>query len=119
MSFLYKSPNFSPNVLSITTNNLINNDINQMKNYIIELEQYIQNQQLDIINLKNCISNLEHEKLILNQKYEKQEITLTNLSAISENLKLKTNEYENKISELEKINTSLNYNNIELSQKNK
>ena len=37
MSFLYKSPNFSPNVLSITTNNLINNDINQMKNYIIEL----------------------------------------------------------------------------------
>ena len=119
MSFLYKSPNFSPNVLSITTNNLINNDINQMKNYIIELEQNIQNQQLDIINLKNCISNLEHEKLILNQKYEKQEITLTNLSAISENLKLKTNEYENKISELEKINTSLNYNNIELSQKNK
>ena len=119
MSFLYKSPIFSPNVLSITTNNSLNTDTNQIKNYIIELEQNIQNQQIEILNLKNVISNLKNEKLILNQEYEKQEVTIKNLSAITEDLKVKINEYENKISELEKVNTTLNYNNIELNQKNK
>ena len=119
MSFLYNSPIFSPNPLNISSITPKGDTFSQMKTYIFELEQNQNNQQMEINNLKNIISNLEQEKLFLTQENERKENTIKNLSTSNENLKLNSNQYQSRITELEKINASLNYNNIELTQKNK
>ena len=118
MSF-YNSPIFSPNTLNISSITPKGDTFSQMKTYIFELEQNQNNQQMEINNLKNIISNLEQEKLFLTQENERKENTIKNLSTSNENLKLNSNQYQSRITELEKINASLNYNNIELTQKNK
>ena len=119
MSFVYNSPIFSPKILNISEITPGNDTYSQMKTYIFELEQNLQNQQIEISKIKNQIINLEQEKFDLIQENEKKDIILKTLQSSNENLKSKNIQFQNKISELEKNNTSLNYNIIELIQKNK
>ena len=56
MSF-YNSPIFSPNTLNISSITPKGDTFSQMKTYIFELEQSQKNQQMEINNLKNIISN--------------------------------------------------------------
>ena len=48
MSFVYNSPIFSPQILNISEITPGNDTYTQMKTYIFELEQNLQNQQIEI-----------------------------------------------------------------------
>ena len=74
----------------------------EMKLYIQKVESALNNFKLENENLKQTISNLEKEKLNLSSNLEQKDISLSELTQIFENLKRKENEYEIKISELEK-----------------
>ena len=76
----------------------------EMKLYIQKVESALNNFKLENENLKQTISNLEKEKLNLSSNLEQKDISLSELTQIFENLKRKENEYEIKISELEKKN---------------
>ena len=91
----------------------------QMKLYIKNLEQMISNQQNEIESLKKANILLEKEKIRANSNLSLKENTIRDISAILDNLKYKNEQFESKISELERQNTELNYINAELSQKNK
>ena len=53
MSFVYNSPIFSPKILNISEITPGNDTYSQMKTYIFELEQNLQNQQIEISKIKN------------------------------------------------------------------
>ena len=96
-----------------------NNGFEEMKNYILTLENKLKNQELENFNLKNIISQKEQEKLNYKQNIEKQENKIQELTSQLENYKFQLNKYQNKINEIENENRTLNYNVIELTQKNK
>ena len=96
-----------------------NNGFEEMKNYILTLENKLKNQELENFNLKNIISQKEQEKLNYKQNIEKQENKIQELTSQLENYKFQLNKYQNKINEIENENRTLNYNIIELTQKNK
>ena len=91
----------------------------QMKLFIKNLENKISSQQAEIESLKNTILNLEKEKIKLTSSLSIKENSLKDSTSILDNLKIKNEQYENKISELEKENAELNYAIAELTQKNK
>ena len=90
-----------------------------MKIYIQNYEEKLNNIQNENDILKNNISNLEKEKLTLLTNLEQKDISLSELTQIIENLKRNENEDKNKIQELEEKNKELNYQIIQISQKNK
>ena len=90
-----------------------------MKIYIQNYEEKLNNIQNENDTLKNNISNLEKEKLTLLTNLEQKDISLSELTQIIENLKRNENEDKNKIQELEEKNKELNYQIIQISQKNK
>ena len=90
-----------------------------MKLYIQNYEEKLNNIQNENDTLKNNISNLEKEKLTLLTNLEQKDISLSELTQIIENLKRNENEDKNKIQELEEKNKELNYQIIQISQKNK
>ena len=90
-----------------------------MKLYIQNYEEKLNNIQNENDILKNNISNLEKEKLTLLTNLEQKDISLSELTQIIENLKRNENEDKNKIQELEEKNKELNYQIIQISQKNK
>ena len=91
----------------------------QMKLFIKNLENKISSQQAEIESLKNTILNLEKEKIKLTSSLSIKENSLKDSTSILDNLKIKNEQFENKISELEKENAELNYAIAELTQKNK
>lgn len=90
-----------------------------MKIYIQNYEEKLNNIQNENDILKNNISNLEKEKLTLLTNLEQKDISLSELTQIIENLKRNENEDKNKIQELEEKNKELNYQIIQIGQKNK
>ena len=90
-----------------------------MKLYIQNYEEKLNNIQNENDSLKNTISNLEKEKLTLLSDLEQKDISLNELSQILENFKRNENEDKSKIQELEEKNKELNYQIIQISQKNK
>ena len=90
-----------------------------MKIYIQNYEEKLNNIQNENDTLKNNISNLEKEKLTLLTNLEQKDISLSELTQIIENLKRNENEDKNTIQELEEKNKELNYQIIQISQKNK
>ena len=90
-----------------------------MKIYIQNYEEKLNNIQNENDSLKNTISNLEKEKLTLLSDLEQKDISLNELSQILENFKRNESEDKSKIQELEEKNKELNYQIIQISQKNK
>ena len=90
-----------------------------MKLYIQNYEEKLNNIQNENDSLKNTISNLEKEKLTLLSDLEQKDISLNELSQILENFKRNESEDKSKIQELEEKNKELNYQIIQISQKNK
>jgi chromosome segregation ATPase len=115
MSEIYNSPilqdqNYSENP---------EDNFSEMKLYIQNVESKSNTLQKENENLQKAISILEKEKSNLANNLEQKDISLSELSQIIENYKRKENNYENKIKELEEVNQKLNYNIIQLNQKNK
>ena len=107
--------------ISMNYSSEINQDetFNQMKTYIKNLEKKIASQQIEIESLKSLNFSLEKEKIKLSSSLSLKENTIRDTTSILDNLKLKNDQYENKINDLEKENTELNYKIAELNQKNK
>ena len=95
------------------------NTFNQMKLYIKNLEKKISSQQIEIDSLKTLNLNLEKEKIKLSSSLTLKDNTIRDSNSILDNLKLKNEQLESKISDLEKQNIELNYSIVELTQKNK
>ena len=95
------------------------NTFNQMKLYIKNLEKKISSQQIEIDSLKTLNLNLEKEKIKLSSSLILKDNTIRDSNSILDNLKLKNEQLELKISDLEKQNIELNYSIVELTQKNK
>ena len=111
----------------ITGNNTINKSLNfpidnnqfsEIKNYILDLEKNLKNQEFEINNLKNTILTQEQEKLKYKYDLEKKESIIQELQTQIENYKNQSNQYQEKINELDNENNKINYTIIELTQKN-
>ena len=100
--------------ISMNYSSEINQDetFNQMKTYIKNLEKKIASQQIEIESLKSLNFSLEKEKIKLSSSLSLKENTIRDTTSILDNLKLKNDQYENKINDLEKENTKLNEKNI-------
>ena len=79
-----------------------------MKTYIKNLAKKIASQQIEIESLKSLNFSLEKEKIKLSSSLSLKENTIRDTTSILDNLKLKNDQYENKINDLEKENTELN-----------
>ena len=118
MSEIYNSPILQDQNYIDRIDNPEDN-FSEMKLYIQNVESKSNTLQKENENLQKAISILEKEKSNLANNLEQKDISLSELSQILENYKRKENNYENKIKELEKVNQELNYNIIQLNQKNK
>ena len=104
----------------ITESNISKNeDYLEMKNQIISLEQNNKILQTENEKLLNSNHNLQKERIELNALNDTKENTIREQITILDNLKLKNEKFENRIIDLEKINSDLNYEIIDLNQKNK
>ena len=104
----------------ITESNISKNeDYLEMKNQIISLEQNNKILQTENEKLLNSNHSLQKERIELNALNDTKENTIREQITILDNLKLKNEKYENRIIDLEKINSDLNYEIIDLNQKNK
>ena len=101
------------------SNSSKNDDFLEMKNQILSLEQNNKILQTENERLLNLNHTLQKEKIELNTLNDTKENTIREQKIILDNLKLKNEKYENRIIDLEKINSDLNYQIIELNQKNK
>ena len=101
------------------SNSSKNDDFLEMKNQILSLEQNNKILQTENERLLNSNHILQKERIELNSLNDTKENTIREQIIILDNLKLKNEKYENRIIDLEKINSDLNYQIIELNQKNK
>ena len=94
-----------------------------MKKYGIsnlQMNYSFENQDENTFNqMKLYIKNLEKEKIKLSSSLTLKDNTIRDSNSILDNLKLKNEQLELKISDLEKQNIELNYSIVELTQKNK
>jgi hypothetical protein len=105
---------------TISESNFSRNDnLIEIRNQVINLEEnnkILQGENERLINLNHI---LQKERIELNSLNDTKENTIREQIIILDNLKLKNEKYENRIIDLEKINSDLNYQIIELNQKNK
>ena len=90
-----------------------------MKNRILNLEQNNNFFKSENERLSNLNHSLQKERIELKSLNDSKENTIRDQIAILDNLKNKNEKLENRILDLEKINSDLNYSTIELNQKNK
>ncbi len=91
----------------------------EMKNRILNLEQNNNFFKSENERLSNLNHSLQKERIELKSLNDSKENTIREQIAILDNLKNKNEKLENRILDLEKINSDLNYSTIELNQKNK
>ena len=91
----------------------------EMKNRILNLEQNNNFFKSENERLSNLNHSLKKERIELKSLNDSKENTIRDQIAILDNLKNKNEKLENRILDLEKINSDLNYSTIELNQKNK
>ena len=91
----------------------------EMKNRILNLEQNNNFFKSENERLSNLNHSLQKERIELKSLNDSKENTIRDQIAILDNLKNKNEKLENRILDLEKINSDLNYSTIELNQKNK
>ena len=114
-------PSFQKDNFDISSGRNSNKDeeLIDLKNYIKNLEQQINNFQSENEKLTNLNNYLQKEKIELNASLESKDMTINQQISLLDNLKKKNENNEIRIMELEKINQELNYLYIDLTEKNK